>query len=74
VSGCERRLHRHDLIAHQRIKTLDDAFIESAPTQVGGTGKQHRARIGTGKRDTQVGKLAAFFPQRDRDTSDRVFD
>jgi hypothetical protein len=74
VSGCERSLHRHDLIAHQRIKTLEDAFIESATTQGGGTGKQHRARIGTGKRDAQVGKLAAFFPQGDRDTGDGVFD
>src|SRR5262249_47769286 len=52
---------------------LDDALVQSATAQLGGTGEQNRARIGTGESDAQVDELAVVFSQRDRDAGDRIF-
>jgi len=32
VAGRERRLHRHDLIPHQRVETLEDPIVEGGST------------------------------------------
>ena len=34
MAGRERRLHRHDLVAHQIVEALEDALVERAAAQL----------------------------------------
>ena len=74
MAGRERRLHRHDLVAHQRVEALDHALVEPTAAQLGGAGQQHRARIGAGEGDAQIRELAFVFPERDGNAGDRILD
>jgi len=44
------------------------------PQSFGGSGQQHRARIGAGEGDAQIRELAFVFPERDGDARDRILD
>ena len=55
MAGRECRLHRHDLITHQRVETSEDARIQRAAAEFGGAGEPHRAWIGASEGDAQVG-------------------
>src|SRR3974390_2804922 len=70
----EGGLHWHDLIAHERVEAPGPPFIERAAAKFLGTGEQHRARIGAGETDAQVGKPVDVAPERDCDAGDRIFD
>src|SRR5580693_2824098 len=67
VTGCEGRLHCHDLIARQRLQPLEHAIVERTAAECLGTGKAHRPRIGSGESHAQVGELIALAPQRHSD-------
>ena len=70
----EGGLHRHDLVAHQRVETFEHARVERPAAQFGGALEQHRARIGARERHAQIGERVACALERDRDAGDRIFD
>ncbi len=59
VARRERRLHGHDLIANERVEAREHAMVEPGAAKLGGAGKPHRPRIGTGEGDAQIGKRVA---------------
>ena len=52
----EGRLHRHDLVAHKRVESIEYARVERAAAQFRRPFEQHRAWIGAGERDAQIGQ------------------
>src|SRR5262249_38059989 len=54
VAGRERRLHRHDLVAHELVKPLEHARVERPAGEGDRAHEQHRLRIGAGEGDAQV--------------------
>ena len=74
MAGRERGLHRHDLVAHEIVEPLEHARVERAAAQRGGAFEQHRARIGAGEGDAQLGERVAVAAQRHRDARHGIFD
>src|SRR5580658_942540 len=74
VAGRERRLHRHDLIAHQSVEAGEHAIIERAAAQAIAAGEQHRPRIRPRDRDAELGQGIALATERHRDARHRILD
>ena len=74
MAGRERRLHRHDLVAHEASRPLKHARIQRAAAELVRAFEPHRPRIGAGEGDAQIGERVAVAPQRDRDAGDRILD
>ena len=74
VAGRERRLHRHDLVAHEVVEALEHALVERAAAQLARAFEQHGPRIGAGDGNAQVGERVAVAAQRHGHAGDRILD